>query len=63
MPQILIVGGTEFCDSGPTPGVAEVWDPAVPGTTREVPMPPAFVAAMGSNWYPFVKTLPKGACV
>ncbi len=57
------MGGTENCDAGPTPGVAEVWDPAVPAApTARVPMPRAFVEAMGSNWYPFVKTLPKGAC-
>ncbi len=59
------MGGTEFCDYGAVPPVAELWDPAAPAGTPNTPtpMPPTFRAAAGNNWYPFVQLLPKGAWV
>ena len=61
---MLIEGGTEFCDYGARPPVAETWDPAAPAGTPNtpVPMPPTFQAAAGDNRYPFIQLLPKGGC-
>lgn len=59
--KVLLVGGTEFCDAGATPPVAELWDPARPQQpTETVPMPPTFRRAAYWNWFPFIQLLPKG---
>eukprot|EP00198_Chlamydomonas_reinhardtii_P012186 XP_001701523.1 glyoxal or galactose oxidase [Chlamydomonas reinhardtii] len=62
--KVLIVGGSDACLVGPTWDFAELWDPAQPtAPTASVTMPPAFVATMGLNWYPFMALMPKGEIV
>lgn len=50
--QVLIVGGTTVPDKGYQIPIAELWDPSRPlDKPQEVPMPAAFKAAAGSNWW------------
>ncbi len=59
--QILIVGGTQTGSGSTKVPVAESFDLSNPNAlTLNVTMPPTFVRATGSNWYPFVRRLPKG---
>ncbi len=55
------MGGTQTGSGSTKVPVAESFDLSNPtGLTLNVTMPPTFARATGSNWYPFVRRLPKG---